>query len=123
VRVFAFLFGLTDQYPPFSLGSNDDGYPVQVAIQYPSNPNKFFAIPIIGYYAREILLILHLIVLYVLGIIVYVMQLATWIPVLFGGQYPEWGESFVGGFIRWGARVGAYLYGLSDQYPPFALDN
>lgn len=123
VRVFAFLLGLTDKYPPFGLGSNDDGYPVQVAFQYPANPGKLYAIPLLGYAIRYVLLIPHLIVLEVLVFVVYILNIVTWIPVLFGGQYPEWGESMCGGALRWGARIAAYLYGLTDQYPPFALGN
>jgi hypothetical protein len=122
-RVIAYLFGLTDQYPPFALGSNDDGYPVQLAVQYPSNPGKFFAIPVIGYAVRYIALIPHFIVLYVIYAIAGLVQLVAWVPVLTSGQYPEWAEQWTGGLIRWFARVQAYIYGLSDQYPPFSLSN
>ena len=123
VRVFAYHFGLTDSYPPFGLGANGDGYAVQVEVQYPNNPSKFFAIPVVGYVARAVVLIPHLIAIYVLYIVAGLFQLITWVPVLFGGQYPEWGESVVGGFLRWAARVYGYLYGLSDQYPPFSLSD
>lgn len=122
-RVYAFALGLTDVYPPFSLGSNDDGYPVQVAIEYPSNPGKVFAIPLIGIMIRELALIPHFFVLGCVGFIVGFFQMITWAPVLFGGQYPAWGEDFVGGWIRWTARVQAYFLGLTDQYPPFSLGN
>jgi hypothetical protein len=120
-RVGAFFFGLTDQYPPFSLGSDSDSYPVQVSFEMPTNPGKLYAIPILGYLIRGIALIPHVIALYALGIVVGVMQLGLWFGVLFGGTYPDAGYSMVGGFLRWYARVAGYLYGLTDQYPPFRL--
>ena len=30
-------------------------------------------------------------------------------------------SQIIGGFLRYYARVGAYTYGLTDQYPPFRL--
>jgi hypothetical protein len=41
--------------------------------------------------------------------------------VLFTGQYPGWGFSLTAGTLRWTMRVYAYVYGLTDQYPPFSL--
>ena len=29
---------------------------------------------------------------------------------------------FIAGVVQWWLRVGAWLYGLTDEYPPFALD-
>jgi Domain of unknown function (DUF4389) len=121
-RVGAYYFGLTDKYPPFSLSGNDN-YPVQVNIEAPTNPGRFFAIPLLGYAARFILLIPSLIAVYVVYLIVAIFQLFLWIPVLFGGQYPDIGFSVVGGFVRWGARIYGYLYGLTDKYPPFSLSS
>lgn len=120
VRVGGYYFGLTDKYPPFSM-SGDDDYPIQVSFQYPSNPGKMYAIPLIGYVIRVVLLVPHLIALYVLGAVVGIMQLFLWIPVISSGQYPEMGWSVVGGYLRWSARVYGYLYGLTDEYPPFQL--
>jgi hypothetical protein len=123
VRIAAYLYGLTDQYPPFGLGSENDGYPVNVSFQPADSSSKLFAIPVVGYLIRYILLIPHLIALYVIGAVVSIMQLGLWVPVLFGGGYPEVGYSFVGGYLRWSMRVGAYFFGLTDVYPPFQLGN
>ena len=62
-------------------------------------------------------------ILYALSIIVYLLQLILWIPVLFTGQYPSWGRDLVGGFVRWSTRIYAYIFGLTDEYPPFQLSN
>jgi hypothetical protein len=119
-RVSAYFFGLTDAYPPFSL-TGDDSYPVKVTFEYPANPGKLYAIPVVGLLIREVLLIPHLIALWVLGMVVNVLQLVLWIPVITSGQYPEIGWSVVGGLLRWYARIAGYFYGLTDQYPPFQL--
>jgi hypothetical protein len=119
VRVMAFAYGLSDTYPAFSL--QDTPGDTQTFIPMPTNCKRLWAVPVVGILIKEILLIPHLIILYVLGAIVGLLQLVTWIPVLFGGQYPDWGRSLVGGYLRWGVRVFSYLLGLTDTYPPFQL--
>jgi Domain of unknown function (DUF4389) len=98
-------------------------YPIQVEIPAQPQYNRFFAFPLIGGFARWILLIPHFIVLFALGFLVGILQLVLWIPVLFTGRYPDWGRLFVGGYIRYQARMTAYWYGLTDLYPPFQLGN
>jgi hypothetical protein len=121
IRVYAFLYGLTDRYPPFSLGSDNDGYPVNVTYDPSATGNKLYAIPIVGIVVRAVMLIPHLIVLYILAAVIAIMQLGLWVPVLMSGQYPDVGYSFVGGYLRWAARVAAFMFGLTDTYPPFRL--
>jgi hypothetical protein len=120
-RAQMFFYGLTDRYPPFSLGNDGDQYPVQVTFDIPPSNNRFWAIPLIGIVAKIIILIPHLIILYALNLVVGILQLGLWVPVLFGGSYPDVGHTMVGGFIRWGLRVGSFFLGLTDRYPPFAL--
>jgi len=121
-RIYAYLFGLTDQYPPFALGSDDDdGYPVRVLFERPEESNRLWAIPLVGYVAKVIILIPHLVALMVIGLVTMLMQLVAWIPVLFTGQYPSWAYSFTTGYLRWSTRMSAFFLGLTDQYPPFRL--
>jgi uncharacterized RDD family membrane protein YckC len=95
-------------------------YPVHVSWETPPTNGRFWAIPVVGILARVILLIPHLAVLYFVGICVYAAALVLWIPVLMNGRYPAWGYRLVGGYIRWQARLTAYMYGLTDRYPtPF----
>ena len=96
-------------------------YPIQLDLGTPKPAVRFWAIPLIGILAKLIIAIPHLIILYVLAIVVEVLQLVLWIPVLFGGEYPAFGRQIVGGYLRWSVRVQAFLYGLTDQYPPFQL--
>lgn len=124
-RVMAFTLGLTDEYPPFTFrSSSEDGrlFSTQVQIEIPPRNSRWWAVPLLGYAVKAIILIPHLVVLSVLGSIAAILMLVLWIPVLFGGSYPDWGLRVVGGTMRWSTRFTAYLYGLTDRYPPFSLE-
>jgi uncharacterized protein DUF4389 len=70
---------------------------------------------------RLILAIPHLIVLWALSIAVVVVGFIGWWAALFTGQLPTWAADFLAGVVHWQARVYAYLYLLTDKYPPFTL--
>ncbi len=120
-RFSSFQYGLTDTYPSFSLEDHPGDGDAMVVFEPQQSYSKFWAIPIVGIVVKEIILIPHIIILYILTYVVGIVQLVTWIPVLFGGKYPLWGYQLVGGYIRWSARVLAYGLGLTDLYPPFSL--
>jgi hypothetical protein len=120
-RVRSYLFGLQDKYPSFSFDDEIGSGDVTVAFQTNDSPSRLWAIPVVGIVLKGIVLIPHLIVLAILSVVCGVLQLVTWIPVLATGEYPAWGMTWVGGYIRWTIRVGAYLFGLTDQYPLFSL--
>ena len=71
---------------------------------------------------RIILVIPQLLVLIVLGIAAWVAWVIAFFAVLFTGHWPEGLRTFVVGVMRWGTRVSAYGYLLTDEYPPFSLD-
>ncbi len=96
-------------------------YPIRLDIDVPASNSRFFAIPIVGAFVRFVILIPHFVILWALGAVVSILQLILWIPVLFGGKYPTWGYEIVGGYVRWYTLVLAYLFGLTDRYPPFSL--
>ena len=39
------------------------------------------------------------------------------------GELPEFAHTFLGGVIRWEIRVNAYMFLLTDAYPPFSLED
>ena len=71
---------------------------------------------------RIILAIPHLIVLALLGIVAGLLILIAAIMILVQESYPSSIYGFLRGYLRWHARVLAYLASLVDEYPPFALD-
>ena len=72
---------------------------------------------------RAILAIPHLVVLYFLGIALGVVVFISWFAALFAGRLPEWAHTFITGVIRWQTRAYAYLFLLTDVYPPFSLED
>jgi Domain of unknown function (DUF4389) len=70
---------------------------------------------------RVILAIPQFIVLYFLFIAFAVVMVIGWFAALFTGRLPEWAHTFLGGVIRWYTRVSAYVFLLTDSYPPFSL--
>jgi hypothetical protein len=72
---------------------------------------------------RIILAIPQFIVLFFLGIAAFVVVVVGWFAALVTGELPEFAHSFLGGVIRWEIRVNAYMFLLTDQYPPFSLED
>jgi hypothetical protein len=70
---------------------------------------------------RMILGVPHLIVLYFLSLAAAVVTFICWFAALFMGRLPEGAGDFLVGWLRWNVRVTAYLWLLTDEYPPFAL--
>jgi hypothetical protein len=65
----------------------------------------------------------HYIALIFVGIGALVAILISFFAVLITGRYPRGLHDFVVGVHRWGFRVGAYVYLLTDRYPPFSLEH
>jgi hypothetical protein len=77
----------------------------------------------VGALVKAIILIPHFIVLYVLAIVSGLAHLIIWIPVLFTGQYPQWGFNLTAGVLRWSQRLILYFYGITDAYPAFSMES
>jgi hypothetical protein len=70
---------------------------------------------------RFFLALPHLVILYALGIAAWLVAFIGWFGALFTGQLPDFAAEFGTGYLRWQARVYAYLALLTDEYPPFAF--
>jgi hypothetical protein len=112
-RVNAYMYLLTDAYPPFSLGEAPD-YPVRVTIARPGRIHR-------GRFFSYILAFPHILVLYVLVIVSGITTLISAIVILFVGRYPAGLFGIAASTVRYQARVNAYLYLITDRYPPFSL--
>ncbi|MFE3985019.1 DUF4389 domain-containing protein [Nocardia tengchongensis] len=123
VRFYALSQLGTDRYPPFSL-EPDPEYPADLEVDYPEQFNRglvlikwwLLAIPqylIVGallYGGRNTLAPMATLVLVAL------------IGLLFTGAYPAGLFDFLMGINRWSLRVRAYVSLMTDEYPPFSLD-
>ena len=96
-------------------------YPVTFDAAYPEKSSRLLALLGLLFFLKAILLIPHIIILYFLGI---AAMIATWIAyaaILFTGKYPRSLFDFVAGVMRWQMRINAWMFGLTDKYPPFGL--
>lgn len=118
-RTYAYLESLTDNYPGFGL--EDDGKSTRLEIDYPPTQSRLLNFPFLGWLIKAILCIPHFVVLIFLGIAALVLVFIAQFAILFTGNFPRGMFGFVAGVLQWTMRVGLYIYGLTDRYPPFDL--
>ncbi len=97
-------------------------YPVDAQYQRPERSNRWLALATLLFFFPKMLIALpHLFIMYFLSIAAFFCGLAAQFVVLFTGQYPKTLYVFITGVLRWEVRINAFLFGLTDQYPPFRL--
>jgi hypothetical protein len=119
-NVNGYLLSFYDKYPPFSTEQQAD-YPLKLTVAYPAGSSRLLNFPLfIGMFIRVILVIPHLIILAFLGIAEFIVVFIAQFAILFSGSFPDGLHGFVVGVSRWSTRISAYLFGLTDRYPPFS---
>lgn len=68
---------------------------------------------------RSLLAIPHWIVLYFYALLGGISLVISWFAVVITGRYPSGLYTFNAGLLRYSSRVSAYVFLLSDVYPPF----
>lgn len=121
MRTQAYTAFLVDGYPPFTFettGAEPGDHPgVRVAVTpQVEGRNRLTA------FFRPLLAIPHLLVMLVLVIAAFVSVVIAAFAVLLTGSWPDGLRDFVTRVMRRGVRVQAYVYLLTDEYPPFTLD-
>jgi hypothetical protein len=96
-------------------------YPVRVEVQRPDQSSRLLALTGVLLFVKALLLLPHLIVMYFLQIAGFVVAYVGYFVVLFTGKLPEGMFRFMAGVLQWYTRTSAWLYGLTDVYPPFSL--
>jgi hypothetical protein len=119
----ASAFG-TDRYPPFRLAA-DPGYPAQLEVAYPEHLSrglvlvKWWLLAIPQYFVVAVFSggwgPMH-------GGLISLLAIIAAVAVLFTGRYPRSLFDLVVGLNRWCFRVAAYAGLMTDEYPPFRLD-
>ena len=117
-KFYFFLYGLTDKYPSFSFDIKDN---YTVNIPYPENPNRLFAVPVVGGVIRLILLIPFFVYLYIISYAAGFGTLISSIPVLIVKKYPKSTFELERDSVRLFNSSLAYMTGLSDVYPSFNI--
>jgi len=98
-------------YPP------NPSYPVRLDIEYPDHLSRLLI------FVKWLLAIPHFIALFFLAIGAYVVLIISWFAVIITGAYPEGMFNYMVGVLRWSARVQAYVFLMTDAYPPFSLED
>jgi hypothetical protein len=102
---------------PYYSGAIGAPYPVTYEVDYPqagiSRWRCFF---------QWLLLIPHFFVLWFVWIGAALAFIGAWFAIIFTGRYPAGIFNFLVGALRWGARVNGYYYLMTEEYPPFSLE-
>jgi hypothetical protein len=136
VSYYGYTALATDRYPPFTLADVPD-YPAQLEIAYPQRLNRW--LPLV----KWLLAVPHYLLVGALVSSGYAMAsgmehdrgysysgpsligasvLIAAIALLFTARYPTGLYDLVVGINRWTYRLVAYVALMTDQYPPFRLD-
>jgi Domain of unknown function (DUF4389) len=135
-RVHYYGYGAlgTDRYPPFTLDEVPD-YPAHLSMDYPENLSRGLVLV-----KSWLLAIPHyfIVAIFVGGAsyaasqdghpvtraagLIDVLVFIAGVSLLVGLRYPKSLFDLVIGLDRWVLRVAAYAALMTDQYPPFALD-
>ncbi|MFL5824057.1 MAG: DUF4389 domain-containing protein [Solirubrobacteraceae bacterium] len=92
-------------------------YPARMNVDYPAKSSRLLI------FVRWLTTIPHWIALFGLGIGAFFAFVWAWFVVLFTAKYPQGVFDYVVGVIRWAQRVMAYQLFMTDEYPPFSLED
>ncbi len=141
VGFYSFSVLGTDRYPPFSLGPAE--YPATLDVVYPEDLSRGLVLV-----KSWLLAIPHYLVVSIFGWgwwlgsggrdemgwngpgwtfagtfgLIGLLAVFAGVSLLFRGRYPSGIFAFVMGMNRWLYRVAAYVMLMTDEYPPFRLD-
>jgi Domain of unknown function (DUF4389) len=91
-------------------------YPLRFDVEYPEQLNRW--LPLV----KWLLAIPHLLILYALINVSYVLQLIAFFAILFTRKFPQSLFEFVVNIYRWQMNVSAYTGLMRDEYPPFSWE-
>ena len=102
---------------PSPSGPPAPSYPAGLEISYPTELNRW--LPLV----KWLLAVPHYIALFFVGIGALFVLIYAFFVVLFTGRWPRGAFDFVVGALRWSYRVIAYTHLMTDEYPPFSLED
>jgi len=115
-RVNGFYYLLNDDYPPFG-GEEAPGYPIRVGV--PPALDQYSRLKTIF---RLIVGIPVMLLGFVQSLILLVVTLIAWFAILFTGRHPDGLFNPARSASAYLARSGAYFMLLTEDWPPFSLE-
>jgi hypothetical protein len=94
----------------------DAPHPVTFDVPYPERLSRGLI------FVKWLLVIPQAIVAYLLLQVLSLLSFVAWFVILFTGKYPQSMHQFAVGTQRWAANVGAYIFLVRDEYPPFSFE-
>jgi hypothetical protein len=88
-------------------------YPVTFEVEYPEKLSRWLI------FVKWLLAFPHFLILGVFGCLVELTTFISWFAILFTARYPRALFDLAVVYLRWNARVTAYVRLLRDEYPPF----
>ncbi|HEX8803065.1 MAG TPA: DUF4389 domain-containing protein [Acidimicrobiales bacterium] len=122
LRTATFVGFLREEYPPFAFATTtaDPGDDPRTRVDVVPDTGERDRVSVAF---RLILAIPHLLVLAALAVALVVVAVIGAVVVIVTGAWPPGLRDFAVGVGRWWLRVEAYLLLLTDEYPPFTLDD
>ena len=111
-RVIAYACLLRDEYPPFG----DGDYPARLELPEEPETRDFKSVAL-----RPLLLLPHLIVLFCLLAVTFLVCIGSWASIVFKGEMGENLWRFIRDVMAYALRVEAYGLLIHDQFPSFSL--
>lgn len=118
-RVGSYVLFMRESYPAFefqTVGPDPGTDPAHLSVEPVPKLSRGLI------FVKWLLAFPHSIVLFVLGIGVYVVAVIGFFAVLITGWWPDSLRNYIVGVVRWSNRVSIYVYLITDEYPPFSLD-
>ena len=119
-RAMTYALFMREEYPPFSFDTtfDDPGDDPRVRISFAPEIEGRNRLTI---FFRLLLAIPHFIVLMLVFIVFYFVVIIAWFAVIITGNWPAGLRNFAVGLMRWNNRLNAYMFLLTDKYPPFGF--
>ncbi len=112
IALYAYMGFLTDRFI-----NQEPAETFDLRIQTSGTPTPGSAL------MRIIFGIPHAIALVVLGLAFIVVVPVAAFSIFVDERVPDWAYNYTRGWMRWNARLFAYMASLVDEYPPFSLEN
>jgi hypothetical protein len=118
-RVYSYIGFMRESYPPFDFSPTNEDPGTDPARLSATPPERLSRLLI---FVKWLLAIPHFIALFFIGIAAMFVGIAGFFAVLVTGRWPEGMRNFLVGTMRWSTRATAYIYFMTDVYPPFSLE-